>query len=153
MACINMFNGEHQGGPYGPRMSFSSDFNMEPPPARAPGGPAPDPDFEFSSVGSLPMAAADQLFLDGRLLPLKVDGHQVQCGNPRGSTTTLRDELRSGDERPPKGPVRWKGLLGLRKTTASSMGKKGNKKEQVGSLGSDFYMCIYFGRVDEDADR
>ncbi|RWW07269.1 hypothetical protein GW17_00029354 [Ensete ventricosum] len=101
-------------------MSFSSDFNMQPPPARTP-GPPPDPDFEFS-VGSHPMMAADQLFFKGRLLPLK-DNHQR--GGHR--ITTLRDELRANGsgERLPKGPVKWRGLLGLRKTAA----KKGDKKE------------------------
>ncbi|CAL9062229.1 unnamed protein product [Musa banksii] len=123
MACINMFNPDHPSlhdAAMSPRMSFSSDFNMQPPPARTP-GPPPDSDFEFS-VGSHPMMAADQLFFKGRLLPLK-DNHQ--CGGHR--ITTLRDELRAdgSGERLPKGSIKWRGLLGLRKTAA----KKGDKKE------------------------
>ncbi|THU52198.1 hypothetical protein C4D60_Mb10t01470 [Musa balbisiana] len=123
MACINhrSLRGVPPAPPMSPRMSFSSDFNMEPPPARTP-GPPPDPDFEFS-VGSRPMIAADQLFFKGRLLPLK-DSHQ---GGGHHRITTLRDELRNNDdeERPPKGSVKWKGLLGLRRPAP----KKGDKKE------------------------
>ena len=116
MACANMYNPEHhqhQPAPFmAPRMSFSSDFAVEPPPpAAARGGAAApgDADFEFS-VGSHPMMAADQLFSKGRILPLREAA--------RGAPTTLRDELRAHDAADRgaarRGP-RWKELLGLKR--------------------------------------
>ncbi|OEL34694.1 hypothetical protein BAE44_0004285 [Dichanthelium oligosanthes] len=107
-----------------PRMSFSSDFAVEPPPpAAARGGAAPgDADFEFS-VGSHPMMAADQLFSKGRLLPLR-EAPQSGAG-AGGRPVTLRDELRADERhgRVPRAPnIRWKELLGL---------KKASKKQQA----------------------
>ncbi|KAG1342242.1 hypothetical protein COCNU_05G004710 [Cocos nucifera] len=137
MACINMFNSEHQGlcgvpaaPPMSPRISFSNDFVVDPP--LAPRGPPPpsDPNFEFS-VGSHHMIAADQIFFKGRLLPLKEN--QGYCTGPQ-RLTTLRDELRAhddgddGDGRPPKGSIRWKELLGLRKAHCAT-GKKNDKND------------------------
>ncbi|KAF8654415.1 hypothetical protein HU200_061598 [Digitaria exilis] len=90
-----------------PRMSFSSDFALEPPPPRVPPGRA-DADFEFSPVGSRPMMAADQLFSKGRILPLR------DQAAPRGAPTTLRDGLRAHDAGARRGP-RWKELLGLKR--------------------------------------
>lgn len=119
-ACVNMYNPEHhqhQPAPFmAPRMSFSSDFAVEPPPpAAARGGAAPgDTDFEFS-VGSHPMMAADQLFSKGRLLPLREAPHGGAGG---GRPVTLRDELRADERhgRVPRAPnIRWKELLGLKK--------------------------------------
>ncbi|XP_073003969.1 uncharacterized protein [Typha latifolia] len=123
MACINMFNPEHQGL-CSPRISFSNDFAVEPPPpSQAQPGPS-DSDFEFS-VGSRPMMAADQLFSKGRLLPLK-ENHQY--GGHR--VTTLRDELRFHDEdvRPIRGSIRWKEMLGLKKAHLPAH-KKGDRTD------------------------
>ncbi|KAL5207200.1 hypothetical protein ABZP36_031635 [Zizania latifolia] len=139
MACINMYNpdggaafGGGQPPVLGPRISFSSDFAVEPPP------PPPvqnramnlrcqeeDLNFEFS-VGSHPMMAADQLFSKGRILPLK-DG--FTAGRP---PTTLRDELRGGDERASgKGSSRWKEMLGLRKPLCVGGGVNGTTKKST----------------------
>ncbi|KAJ1268846.1 hypothetical protein BS78_07G164600 [Paspalum vaginatum] len=104
-----------------PRMSFSSDFALEPPPAPPPPGRA-DADFEFSQspVGSRPMMAADQLFSKGRILPLR-----EAPARPAPTTTTLRDELRAQDAGADRarraGGPRWKELLGLRR---AAHGKK-----------------------------
>ncbi|XP_062221915.1 uncharacterized protein LOC133921162 [Phragmites australis] len=139
MACINMYNPDggagFGGGPQppvalGPRISFSSDFAVEP--------PAPvqnralslrcqeeDLDFEFS-VGSHPMMAADQLFSKGRILPFKEGGAFA-----RRPPTTLRDELRGdNDEKASaKGSSRWKEMLGLRKApcVGGGVAKKSDK--------------------------
>lgn len=137
MACVNMYNPDGGavafGGQPGPRISFSSDFSMEPPPPvqnRAMGLRCQEEDqnFEFS-VGSHPMMAADQLFSKGRILPFKVEG-----GRP---PATLRDELRGGadDDRAstPKGSSRWREMLGLRKSlcvgggVANAAAKKSDK--------------------------
>lgn len=102
-----------------PRMSFSSDFALEPPPPPPQSGlgraSTGDADFEFS-VGSHPMMAADQLFSKGRILPLR----EAAAGG-RGPVT-LRDELRArdGNDRHRRAArqvsgTRWKELLGLRK--------------------------------------
>ncbi|XP_066361573.1 uncharacterized protein [Miscanthus floridulus] len=91
-----------------PRMSFSSDFALEPPPPPRPPGHA-DADFEFSAAGRRPMMDADQLFSKGRILPLRE-------ATPR-LPTTLRDELRAAPDAADhgrRGPARWKELLGLK---------------------------------------
>ncbi|KAG8047475.1 hypothetical protein GUJ93_ZPchr0008g13845 [Zizania palustris] len=109
-----------------PRMSFSSDFALEPPPTLPPSGlgraSMGDADFEFSSVGVRPMMAADQLFSKGRILPLR----EAPGGGGGGRPVTLRDELRgyeaaaNGDRhrcavRPVASGARWKELLGLKR--------------------------------------
>lgn len=132
-----MYNPEQQQPPLPhhqlmapPRMSFSSDFALEPPPP--PSGPGRasmgDADFEFSAVGSRPMITADQLFSKGRILPMReVSGG----GGGGGRAVTLRDELRGHDgaavadgrhrraARPAGsgggGGVRWKEMLGLKR--------------------------------------
>ncbi|CAL9092037.1 unnamed protein product [Musa acuminata var. zebrina] len=143
-----MFNPDHPslcgggGGsppapPISPRISFSCDFVVERPTARVP-GPPPDPNFEFA-VGSHPMIAADQLFFEGRLLPLK---DNCPSGSRR-SVTTLRDELRTAGEgggqqreRPSKGPIKWKELLGLKKPRGSAA-KKIDKSEGPSGAADD----------------
>ncbi|OEL31999.1 hypothetical protein BAE44_0006983, partial [Dichanthelium oligosanthes] len=149
MACINMYNPDGAagfgGGPQpppalGPRISFSSDFAVEPPPpvqnrAMSLRCQEEDLNFEFS-VGSHPMMAADQLFSKGRILPLKDNG--AFAGRP---PTTLRDELRGGgasddDERASsasKASSRWKEMLGLRKALCVGGGGNGPAKKQASS--------------------
>ncbi|RWW01770.1 hypothetical protein BHE74_00032414 [Ensete ventricosum] len=125
-----------------PRISFSCDFTLEVPTVRAP-GPPPDPNFEFL-VGSHPMITADQIFFKGRLLPLK-DNHP--SGSSRGMITTLRDELRGNEEacgqpreRPPKSPIKWKELLGLKKSRNPAANK--SDKNEGSQLGKSMQRLI-----------
>jgi hypothetical protein len=152
MACINMYNPDGAagfgGGPQapaaaalGPRISFSSDFAVEPPPpvqnrAMSLRCQEEDLNFEFS-VGSHPMMAADQLFSKGRILPLKDNG--AFAGRP--PITTLRDELRGGgddDDRASaaagKGSSRWKEMLGLRKALCVGVGGNGPARKDKGGV-------------------
>jgi hypothetical protein len=120
-----MYNPEHHQSSssssfMAPRMSFSSDFALEPPPATSLSARAPgDADFEFS-VGGRPamMGAADELFSKGRLLPLQEA--------PHGRPTTLREELRTEDGRHGRAPrapnIRWKELLGFKKAAKKASG-------------------------------
>ncbi|KAF5180467.1 membrane-associated kinase regulator-like protein [Thalictrum thalictroides] len=115
MACLDMFNTDHQGlcTPMSPRISFSNDFidtnthadhlnsrEILTPPL------ASSEQFEFS-VSKYTMMPADELFFKGTLLPFK--------------KTTLRDELLVDEEdvsvRPPKVPTKWKEFWGLKKTS------------------------------------
>lgn len=156
MACINMYNPDGAagfgGGPQppaalGPRVSFSSDFAVEPPPvqnrAMSLRCQEEDVNFEFS-VGSHPMMAADQLFSKGRILPLRDNGGCFAAARP---PTTLRDELCGGggggggasddDERASaagsKGSGRWKEMLGLRKALCVGGGGNGPPAKKAGS--------------------
>ncbi|CAD6242262.1 unnamed protein product [Miscanthus lutarioriparius] len=148
MACINMYNPDGAagfgGGPQvpaalGPRISFSSDFAVEPPPpvqnrAMSLRCQEEDLNFEFS-VGSHPMMAADQLFSKGRILTLKDNGGGggASCFAAAAARppTTLHDELRGGDDderasasASSKGSSssRWKEMLGLRKALCVAAG-------------------------------
>ncbi|KAG6468247.1 hypothetical protein ZIOFF_072820 [Zingiber officinale] len=155
MACINMqLSADRQAlcgvpaaaapPPMSPRVSFSSDFAVEPPPPRAAvRPPPPDPNFEFAVGGGNSTIDADQLFFKGRLLPLKDSRH----GQRPRAVTTLREELLSptagsGDwpERPLRGSaIKWKELLGLKKPHCSfapvpAPGKKQSDKSEEGHL-------------------
>ncbi|CAD6224650.1 unnamed protein product [Miscanthus lutarioriparius] len=122
-----------------PRMSFSSDFAVEPPPpaaARGAGAAPGDADFEFS-VDSHPMMAADQLFSKGRLLPLREAPHQA---GGSGRPVTLRDELRADERhgRVPRAPnIRWKELLGLKKAP-----KKQAAADAAAGMSTDAHMDL-----------
>ncbi|XP_062196823.1 uncharacterized protein LOC133899777 [Phragmites australis] len=125
-----MYNPEQQQPPQRlmgpPRISFSTDFALEPPPPRPPSGAqartAGDADFEFSSVGSRPMMAADQLFSKGRILPLR-----EAAGGSDGRPLTLRDELRAHEGNGDRGrrAPRWKELLGLKRAHKKSAERAG----------------------------
>ncbi|XP_043710019.1 uncharacterized protein LOC122658924 [Telopea speciosissima] len=135
MACLDMFNTEHQGhyAPMSPRISFSNDFidaqqmkikyectSREAPVAAA------SSDFEFSVTNNT-MMTADELFFKGRLLPFKDN-----CTN-QFQKMTLRDELLIDEEdcvgvspKPSKGSsIKWKGLLGLKRS--HNLPKKADK--------------------------
>uniref|UniRef100_A0A0D9XEI5 Uncharacterized protein n=1 Tax=Leersia perrieri TaxID=77586 RepID=A0A0D9XEI5_9ORYZ len=123
MACVNMYNPEHHhhqssSSFMAPRISFSSDFALEPPPPPHPATRAQgDADFEFS-VGSHPMMAADQLISKGRLLPLREAPHGHGHAGAVDRPVTLREELRTDSRhgRVPRAPnIRWKEFLGLKK--------------------------------------
>lgn len=119
-----MFNTEHQClcGPMSPRISFSNDFadaDHVVKHERATSTAPESSDFAFS-VTNYSMIAADEIFFKGRLLPLKDNSCATQNQLQK---MTLRDELRhsadwddDASSRPPKGPTRWKELLGLKRT-------------------------------------
>ncbi|CDP02489.1 unnamed protein product [Coffea canephora] len=163
MACLDMYNqnsnDQHSKLPLGvgapntppttiisPRISFSNDFiesssssitshstSHRPHMVRTYRDAPVSSDFEFS-VSNYSMMSADELFSQGRLLPLKEN-----CGTRQfQKTTTLRDELQQVEEeddeddifslRPPKSSsTRWKGFLGLKKSHIGS--KKIDKAE------------------------
>ncbi|KAL3814220.1 hypothetical protein ACJIZ3_015488 [Penstemon smallii] len=120
MACLNMLNNEQHQHLYnnsiGPRISFSNDFadfqqtmKQENSYREAP----VSSDFEFS-LPNKTMITADELFSKGKLLPMKENCTKI---------TTLRDELRAGDDeyddvqpRLSKGTSRWKQRLGLKRS-------------------------------------
>ncbi|KAF8405046.1 hypothetical protein HHK36_009943 [Tetracentron sinense] len=120
MACLDMFNTDHQGlyTPMSPRISFSNGFldtQQTIKHERSSRSEAPvSSDFEFSVTNNT-MITADELFSKGRLLPFKDN-----CTNQL-QKMTLRDELLIDEDddnvspRPPKGSIRWKGLLGLKR--------------------------------------
>ncbi|CAO2040579.1 unnamed protein product [Urochloa humidicola] len=123
----------------GPRISFSSDFAVEPPPpvqnrAMSLRCQEEDLNFEFS-VGSHPMMAADQLFSKGRILPLKDNAGGFAARPP----TTLRDELRGDDDERAsaaagKGSSRWKEMLGLRKALCVGGGGNATAKKDKAAI-------------------
>ncbi|KAF5207838.1 membrane-associated kinase regulator-like protein [Thalictrum thalictroides] len=125
-------NNDHQNGrlapTMSPRISFSNDFveshhheNRTNTSSSRSEFSSSSSDFEFS-VSNYNMMAADELFSKGRLLPYKAN-----CGNSNNNQfqpkMTLREELLHDEEedrivvssRPPKGPSRWKELLGLKR--------------------------------------
>ncbi|MCL7026817.1 hypothetical protein MKW94_001361 [Papaver nudicaule] len=151
MACLDMYNNteqqqQHQNSycssQMSPRISFSQDFvdvqrmnntqrrdYYQSPPASS--------DFEFSISNNYTMMAApaDELFSKGRLLPFK------DTSNSNTKKMTLRDELLNeqstsapSSSRPPKSPIRWKELLGLKRNRNNnnvSSKKPTSKNEEV----------------------
>lgn len=129
---LDKFNTDHQVmyAPMSPRISFSNDFvdtqqmiKLERSSREAPASS----DFEFS-VTNNPMMTADELFSKGRLLPFK-----DSCTNQL-QKMTLRDELLMDDDhgnvlppKPPKGSIKWKELLGLKRPQILS--KKAEKMD------------------------
>nr|GEZ35934.1 hypothetical protein [Tanacetum cinerariifolium] len=107
-----------------PRISFSHDLTTPIiKPTRDYNTPPVFSDFEFSFSNNN-MMPADELFFKGRLLPFKESAGNAS-GSVVGQKTTLRDELLAGEDdacvslKPPKGG-RWKGFLGLRKSSIGS---------------------------------
>ncbi|RZC45642.1 hypothetical protein C5167_038581 [Papaver somniferum] len=159
MACLDMYNNteqqqQHQNSycssQMSPRISFSLDFvdtqrmnnttqrrdYYQSPPASS--------DFEFSITDNYTMMAApaDELFSKGKLLPFK------DTSNNNTKKITLRDELlndqstgstpSSSSSRPPKSPIRWKELLGLKRnrnnnnvSSKKPSSKMGNEEVQA----------------------
>ncbi|KAF6144014.1 hypothetical protein GIB67_008200 [Kingdonia uniflora] len=83
-------------------------------------------DFEFTVAKDL-MITADELFSKGSFLPFK-----------EKKITTLRDELLNEEDdqfdmspRPPRGPMRWKGLLGLKRSNHNVPQKWGKIDETI----------------------
>lgn len=144
MACLDMYNNQNNEHnktnlgppPISPRISFSNDFvestsHSHHQMMRTYRDAPVSSDFEFS-VTNYSMMSADELFSQGRLLPLK-----ESCNNNQFQKTTLRDELMVEDDdgvdfslRPPKSSTRWKGFLGLRKSHIGS--RKLDKSESSG---------------------
>ncbi|KAI0494835.1 hypothetical protein KFK09_024980 [Dendrobium nobile] len=104
--------------PASPRISFSNDLAADgarPPPRDI---VTPDPTFEFT-VGGRPMIAADELFFKGRMLPLS--------SGQLARVTTLREELRAEGAPQPKGLVRWKEFLGLKRVSSGHPAPRNSK--------------------------
>ncbi|KAG0499540.1 hypothetical protein HPP92_004231 [Vanilla planifolia] len=125
MACINRQGARAAPPPISPRISFSNDFVLEPTPTRSTA--PPDPNFEFA-VGIRPMVSADELFFQGRMLPL---AHPYPPSATSARVTTLRDELRAGEDdgeddnwAPPKEPVSHKKRHALRRAYSGLSGRK-----------------------------
>ncbi|PIA46335.1 hypothetical protein AQUCO_01500096v1 [Aquilegia coerulea] len=138
----NNNNNEHQNGrlapTISPRISFSNDFveshqmitheNR----TNTSRSSSSSSNFEFS-VSNYNMMAADELFSKGRLLPYKANFGSNNQFQPK---MTLREELLHDEEedrqvsssRPPKGPSRWKELLGLKR---NNIVKKSDKSDGV----------------------
>lgn len=136
MACLNMSSNDQAfyNSMTTPRISFSNDFLDPQQPIKLEKSYREAPvssDFEFS-VRNYSMIPADEVFFNGRMLPLT-------------KTTTIRDELLAADDdyedvsslRVGKGTRRWRERFGL-KRSQSGVAKKGEK------CGGDA-----LGRIDE----
>lgn len=139
MACL-----EHQSF-LSPRISFSNDF-IDPNQTmikreRSPAPPPDASDFEFSVSGHN-MIAADEIFFKGRLMPLKENCttqlQRMTLGDKLLCVDDDDDEKEVSRERPVRGPVRWKELLGLRKSGHGMTKKQEVERSPLGGRSSSF---------------
>ena len=126
-----------------PRISFSRDDDSSklaapkqppqpaaksPPPSELPDLEAPAGDFEFRLEDPVAMLPADELFSDGKLVPLQLSSVKPQVSDatisgirsPESPKTRRRPEISSTDPylfspKAPRCSSRWKDLLGLKK--------------------------------------
>ncbi|XP_048232392.1 uncharacterized protein LOC8262879 isoform X2 [Ricinus communis] len=136
MACLDMYNSEHQGQycpPISPRISFSNDF------------------------ADSQQIIKQERSSSSRLLPFKDNGNNNKSNQMQ---RTIRDELLVDDDdgyhgvshRPPKGSsTRWKGLLGLKRSHIGS--KKVDKSSCDGSFGFDQNRRLGFAHEEMDVGK
>ena len=119
-----------------PRISFSRDDDSSklgapkqpPPSSELPDLEAPAGDFEFRLEDPVAMLPADELFSDGKLVPLQLSSVKPQVSDatisgirsPESPKTRRRPEISSTDPylfspKAPRCSSRWKDLLGLKK--------------------------------------
>ncbi|XP_010462471.1 PREDICTED: uncharacterized protein LOC104743044 [Camelina sativa] len=114
-----------------PRMSLTREDNSRRSSSSVVGKQQPDPlpenqdpvvDFEFCLEDPVTMLSADELFSDGKLVPLKFSGVPKTSTEPRGSPEVLKScrrlEMEISDLFSPKAPrctTRWRELLGLKR--------------------------------------
>ncbi|KAM3684319.1 hypothetical protein ACJW31_11G034700 [Castanea mollissima] len=136
-----------------PRISFSRDDDssklaapkqpspaISPPPSELPDLEAPAGDFEFRLEDPVAMLPADELFSDGKLVPLQLSSVKPQVNDPTVSKirspecpkTRRRPEISSTDQylfspKAPRCSSRWKDLLGLKKLYHNSNPKPDSK--------------------------
>ncbi|KAM3732125.1 hypothetical protein ACB098_11G036700 [Castanea mollissima] len=136
-----------------PRISFSRDEDSSklaspkqpspaksPPPSELPDLEAPAGDFEFRLEDPVAMLPADELFSDGKLVPLQLSSVKPQVNDPTVSKirspecpkTRRRPEISSTDPylfspKAPRCSSRWKDLLGLKKLYHNSNPKPDSK--------------------------
>ena len=131
-----------------PRISFSRDDDSSklaapkqppqpaaksPPPSELPDLEAPAGDFEFRLEDPVAMLPADELFSDGKLVPLQLSSVKPQVNDatisgirsPESPKTRRRPEISSTDPylfspKAPRCSSRWKDLLGLKKLYQNS---------------------------------
>lgn len=140
-----------------PRISFSRDDDSSklaapkppppqaspaksPPPSELPDLEAPAGDFEFRLEDPVAMLPADELFSDGKLVPLQLssvkpqvnDANVSEIRSPESPKTRRRPEISSTDPylfspKAPRCSSRWKDLLGLKKLYHNSNPKPDSK--------------------------
>ncbi|XP_010501235.1 PREDICTED: uncharacterized protein LOC104778474 [Camelina sativa] len=104
------------------RRSSSSVVGKQQQPDPLPENQDPVVDFEFCLEDPVTMLSADELFSDGKLVPLKFSGVPKTSTEPRGSPEVLKScrrlEMEISDLFSPKAPrctTRWRELLGLKR--------------------------------------
>ncbi|KAL8150249.1 hypothetical protein V2J09_020057 [Rumex salicifolius] len=130
-ACVKSIGVSPENFPtYGwlsPRTSFSHEYSEVKPEKKASDAPeASDPakdfgDFEFRLDDSATMLPADELFFDGKLVPLQMTAARpaatecVSSPEVRKSCSTISCDPYLQSPRAPRCSVRWRELLGFRK--------------------------------------
>lgn len=183
----------HSYGWLSPRISFSRDFSDDtppssslagpmskpPPPAADPAGESeirdPDPElvpvseFEFRLQDPVAlMLPADELFLDGKLVPLQVSSFKPSVNDLKSTRCVSSPETAAQSRRrveeecstdpylfSPKAPrcsSRWRELLGLKKLYQSNNGNGGNKNENHKTTSSSS-SSSYFSEANSKALR
>ncbi|XP_010480162.1 PREDICTED: uncharacterized protein LOC104758893 [Camelina sativa] len=150
-----------------PRLSLTREDNNRRPSSSVVGKQQqPDPlpenqdpvvDFEFCLEDPVTMLSADELFSDGKLVPLKFSGVPKSTTEPRGSPEVLKScrrlEMEISDLFSPKAPrctTRWRELLGLKRLVNNAKPQESPKPTSSSSPPSNpktssFKQCLHRG--------
>lgn len=143
-ACVNQILDTSSPSWFSPRMSFSHDFAVNQDPTKSPRNG--DVDFEFFVRDPTKISSADELFLNGKLVPLQItsineDNEEEKSGHESHDQfaeeekecekIVINEIFEKGNSASPKAPkCSWKEFLGLKRSQNPNIPKSDAKNSK-----------------------